>query len=209
MAATNKTQPTLTDAATAATPHDNEVKIENISPDTSPLHQSTNKPTNTLVLDKTLTKTKQHRTAGSDTLTVENLQGTQNTGREGSNRVKDRISHKPPKKDTEPPATAKTSIKTVPLQKDKPKEPTGYAARYFQKRAAEHSTKPKEKEMIDIDRPLLSPATRESMARKRRCSDKPITDESLANSQNNNVTSISAPVRRTKPSTLGSGENVL
>ena len=62
--------------------------------------------------------------------------------------------------------------------------------------------------MFDVDRPLLSPATRESMAKKRRCSDKPFTDDSLAGTLDNSVTSISAPVRRTKHSTLATGKVV-
>ena len=192
------------------------MKVENISPDTSPVHHSANKPTETPVLDNTFTKTKQEGTAESDSSTIENLQGTQSTRRARSNRGKDRIIQKLPKKESEAAATAKTSVKTVPLQKEKPKKPTGDAERYFQKHAVEHSTSTKstEKEtltagILDIDKPLLSPATRESMARKRRCSDKLISDESLAGSQNNNVTSISAPVRRTKPSSLASGEAVL
>ena len=203
MAASSKTQPTRTN--TTASPND-EVKVENISPDTSPVHQSTNKPINAL------TKAKQELTTGDDSSTVQNVPGTHNTRRAVLNREKDRNTQKPTRKETEVAATAKTSVKAVPLQKDKPKEPTGYAARYFQKRAAEHITTPIEKDLVltagvlDFDRPLLSPATRESMAKKRRCSDKPITDESLASSQNNNVTSISAPVRRTKPSSLASGK---
>lgn len=195
MATNSKTQPAVSDTTAS---HKDEVKVENISPDTSPNHQSTNKPTNTL-LDKTCTKTKQERE--NNTSTVKNLPVTQTPRKAGS--VIQR-----PKKVIDP------SMKTVPLQKDKPKEPTGYAARYFQKRAAEHGTKPIDKEVLtagilDIDRPLLSPATRESMARKRRSSDKPVSDESLATSLNSNVTSISAPVRRTKPSSLASGKLVL
>ena len=205
MNASNKTQLSMTNASAGASFQNDEVKIENITPDTSPLHQSTNKPTDTMVLDKTFTK--------DDSSTVQNVQRTQNTRRAVLNREKDRATQKPSKKETEV-VNVKTSLKTVPLQKDKPKEPTGYAARYFQKRAAENSTKPTEKDtvltanLLDFDRPLLSPATRESMAKKRRCSDKPVTDDSLASSQSSNVTSISAPVRRTKPSSLASGKSV-
>ena len=50
-ATTSKTQPTLTDNTNTAIPHEDEVKVENISPDTSPAHQSTTKPSNTLVHD--------------------------------------------------------------------------------------------------------------------------------------------------------------
>lgn len=196
-ATTSKAQPTLTDTTNTTAPGEDEVKVENISPDTSPSHQSTNKPSDVTVLDKTFNKTKQD---GKDS-----SENSRSIRRAESNREKDRITQK--KKETE--ATGK---KTAPVQKDKTKEPTGYAARYFQKRAAaaEHSTntKPMDKEIltagiIDVDRPLLSPATRESMARKRRCTDKPMTDDG---SQNTSVTSISAPVRRTKPSSLASGE---
>jgi len=126
--AVSKSQRTLTETTTTARSCDDKVKVENISPDTSPVHHSANKPTETPVLDKTFTKTKQEGTAGSDSSTIENLQGTQSTRRAGSNRGKDRIMQKPPKKESEAAATAKTSMKTVPLQKDKPKEPTGYAA---------------------------------------------------------------------------------
>ena len=198
-ATTSKAQPTLTDTTNTATPHEDEVKVENISPDTSPAHHSTNKPSNVTVLDKTFNKTKQD---GKDS------ENSQSIKRAESNREKDRIAQK--KKEPEVTATAK---KTAPVQKDKPKEPTGYAARYFQRRAAaadQHSTNTKlmDKEIltagiIDVDRPLLSPATRESMARKR---NKPITDDG---SQNSSVTSISAPVRRTKPSSLTSGKTAL
>ena len=200
----------MKDTTAAISSHHDEVKVENISPDTSPLHQSTNKFTNTSLLDKTFTK--QEVISGDNSSTVQNVRDTHNTRRAVLNREKDRITQKPSKKEAEVATGAKTSVKTVPLQKEKLKEPTGYAARYFQKRVAEHIAKPIEKDLVltagvlDFDRPLLSPATRESMARKRRCSDKPITDESVASSQNNNVTSISAPVRRTKPSSLASGK---
>ena len=208
-ATTSKTQPTLTDNTNTAIPHEDEVKVENISPDTSPAHQSTTKPSDTLVHDKTFTKTKQDESDGNNSSSVENSRIVR---RVGSNKEKDRTTQRPPKKETE--VTAKASVKTAPVQKDKLKEPTGYAARYIQKRAAAEyntSTKPIDKEtltagILDVDRPLLSPATRESMARKRRYSDKPITDDG---SQNNSVTSISAPVRRTKPSGLTSGEATL
>ena len=78
------------------------------------------------------------------------------------------------KKETKLTATAKASFKTASVEKDKPKEPTGYAAQYFQKQAAtsEHSSsiKPINKEMLTagiiimlmmIYRPLLSLSTRE------------------------------------------------
>jgi len=159
-----------------------------------------------MILDKTFTK--------DDSAPVQSVQQTQHPRRAVLNREKDRATQKASKKETEVATNVKTTLKTVPIQKDKPKEPTGYAARYFQKRvAAENSTKPTEKDtvltsgLLDFDRPLLSPATRESMAKKRRCSDKPVTDDSLASSQSN-VTSISAPVRRTKPSNLASGKSV-
>lgn len=203
-AASTKTQPTL--ATTAVTSRDNEVKVENISPDTSPVHHSSNKPTGTS------TKTKQEETARNESTTVHNMQDAQNN-RTRSDKEKAKTAQKL-KKETEVSAVVKSSMKSVTLQKDKPKEPTGYAARYIQKRAAEQGTKTMEQEavltagMLDIDigRPLLSPATRESMAKKRRCSDKPITGESLSGSQSNIVTSISAPVRRTKHSSLASGK---
>ena len=207
-AASSKTQPSLKDTTVATSSHNDDVKVENISPDTSPQHQSTNKPTDTSLLD---TKTKQVVTDGDDSSTVQNTQGTHNTRRAVLNREKDRITQKPSKKETEVAIAGKTSVKTVPLQRDRPKELTGYTARYFQKRATEHITKPIEKDLVltagvlDFDRPLLSPATRESMAKKRRCSDKQTTDDSMASSQSN-VTSISAPVRRTKPTSLASGE---
>ena len=209
-AASSKTQSSLKDTSAATSSHNDDVKVENISPDTSPQHQSTNKPTDASLLDKTFTK--QEVTDGDDSSTVQNTQGTHNTRRAVLNREKDRITQKPSKKETEVATGGKTSVKTVPLQRDRPKELTGYAARYFQKRATEHTTKPTEKDLVltagvlDFDRPLLSPATRESMAKKRRCSDKQTTDDSMASSQNNNVTSISAPVRRTKPTSLASGE---
>lgn len=200
----SKTQPTATTTATAVNSHDNEVKVENMSPDTSPAHRANNKPTDT-ILDRTFTKTKQQ----ANDSTVQTVQDIQNTRRV----IKDKTTHKP-KKDTEETPAAKALAKTLPVQKDKSKELTGYAARYSQKRAVEYNSKMVEKEtinalgMFDVDRPLLSPATRESMAKKRRRSDKPFTDESLASTLDNNVTSISAPVRRTKHSTLASGKVV-
>lgn len=209
--ASSKIQPSVKDTTAATTSHNDDVKVENISPDTSPQRQSTNKPTDTSLLDKTFTKAKQEVTGGDDSSAVQNAQGTHNTRRAVLNREKDRTTQKASKKETEVAAGAKTLVKTVPLQRDRPKELTGYTARYFQKRATEHVTKPIEKDLVltagvlDFDRPLLSPATRESMARKRRCSDKETIDDSMASSQSN-VTSISAPVRRTKPTSLASGE---
>ena len=205
----SKTQSTLKDTTAVTSSHNDDVKVENISPDTSPQHQPTNKPTDTSLLDKMFTKT--DLSGGDDPSTVQNVQGTHNTRRAVLNREKDRVTQKPSKKEAEVATGGKTSVKAVPLQRDRPKELTGYTARYFQKRATEHVTKPIEKDLVltagvlDFDRPLLSPATRESMAKKRRCSDKQTNDDSVANSQSN-VTSISAPVRRTKPTSLASGE---
>ena len=204
----NKTQKTLTDTAVAS--HDNEVKVENISPDTSPAHQATDKP----LLNKTFTRATQQADISGDDPTVKNVQDTRSDRTlVKSDKEGDRISQKAKKGSEEKVVNGgKTSVKNLPLQKERPKEVTGYAARYSQKRAAEKNNaktlerEPLTTELLDINRPLLSPATRESMAKKRRCSDKSVTDDSVASSQASNVTSTSAPVRRTKHSSLASGK---
>lgn len=199
----NKTKPPPPTTTTIVT-SSNDVKVENVSPDTSPVHHTT---TSSNTTDKT--------TATQIITESQHHNGTTNR-RAKSDTDREKISRKPKKEPEDVAAAVKgTAVKGVPQVKEKHRV-TGYAARYSQQRkVAENSNKTIEKEMVnasrvlDFDRPLLSPATKESMAKKRRCSEKLCSTESSSQDASTTATSISAPVRRSKQSgSLGSGEIV-
>ena len=172
--------------------------MENVSPDTSPIHHSTiTTGSNITAPAKTVDTTESQHYNGITT-----RRARSDTDREKGSRK--------PKKETEDAAAVKSTAKSIPQLKEKQKS-SGYAARYSQQRkAAENSNKCIEKEtlnalkVLDFDRPLLSPATKESMAKKRRCSEKLASTESNSHECSTTATSVSAPVRRSKQ--LGSLE---
>jgi len=187
----NKTKPPPLTTSTITSSSD--VKVENVSPDTSPLHHHTGSDATVPDDDKTVSQYHNgiaNRRARSDT-----------NRQKGSRKLK---------KEAEDTAAVKAIAKSIPEKQ----KVSGYAARYCQQRkVAENCSKCVEKEMLnalkvlDFDRPLLSPATKESMAKKRRCSEKLGSAESSSQERGTTATSVSAPVRRSKQSgSLGSGE---